>query len=192
MKIIKKNLYIPAFFTAFTLLFSVLMIDLRASVSDTSEEIRASISIFNLKPRPEKKRKISKNAKQSAPLNEPISEPASTDSNYMDLAFNINIQPPQIIGNLNKIYPEEARNEKAEAMVFVELFISKEGEVEKVTVLEVILNKEFPDDKKSAIVQKFSRAAKEIFQTARFTRPYVENENIPIRMEQTLEFKLNL
>ncbi|MDH5717906.1 MAG: energy transducer TonB [Spirochaetia bacterium] len=114
---------------------------------------------------------------------------SETDS-AVDLAYFPNVAPPKLVSKLKKIYPPEAKELNIEATVFVELTISSEGRVLNVEIIGIRLSKELPTEIYSGLAAKFSRAAVQMFKTARFSPPVIDGKKIPVKMEQPLKFKL--
>lgn len=113
-----------------------------------------------------------------------------SDDQTVDLAFYPNVAPPRLISRLNKRYPTEAKLLEIEATVYAELEISKEGRVTGIRVINVQLTKDLPAEKKSEIIQEFAKEVKRMLQAARFSPPVVNGQNVGIRLEQAIRFRL--
>ncbi|MBN1500851.1 MAG: hypothetical protein JW982_11875 [Spirochaetes bacterium] len=108
----------------------------------------------------------------------------------IDISFYPNIAQPKVIGKLKRIYPSEAMTDEIEATVNVELLISAEGKVLKVTILGIRLSKDLPPDRYASISESFIRDVKKILNGARFTPPIVNGHAVPIKMSYPFKFKL--
>ncbi len=91
---------------------------------------------------------------------------------------------------LKDIYPNLARELKAEALVFVDLVISKNGSVLKVFVRKVKLNKTFPPDVRLKLHNAFSRDAITILSDMQYSPFVIEGKKVPVRVTFSLQFKL--
>lgn len=114
----------------------------------------------------------------------------SDDANAVDLAFYSNIARPKLISRIKKRYPKIAREKDVEAIVIVQILIASTGKVKNVHILRIKLLKEFPPVIHSKIAKAFARDAVKMFTGVRFTPPIVNGKKAPVKMERSLEFRM--
>ena len=114
----------------------------------------------------------------------------SIEAKAVDLAFLTGVDTPRLVGGLQKIYPQMARRESLEAVVLVEVLINVDGSVVNVKVIGVRLSKILPPTAKKQMQDAFSSASVQMLMKARFTEPYVNGKNIPVKLEIPMDFEL--
>ena len=115
---------------------------------------------------------------------------ASIEAKAIDLSFMSGVDTPRLIGGLKKIYPPMARRVSLEAVVLVEVLINVDGSVVNVKVIGVKLSKTLPLLTKQQMQNAFSLASIQMLKKARFTEPYVNGKNIPVKLEIPMDFEL--
>lgn len=144
-------------------------------------------------PRRIVKKEISIEESEVATKNTNIIERAvgiSEDASAVDIAFFPNIAPPRPVGRLKKRYPKIAREMNIEAVINIELLISKDGKVRNVKILGIRLSKALPAELHSEIAGLFSKDAIKILLGTQFTPPIISGKRVPIKMEMPLRFRL--
>jgi outer membrane biosynthesis protein TonB len=114
----------------------------------------------------------------------------SDDSNAVDISFYPNVAPPRLVTSLPKYYPQLAKDNRIEAVVYVELLIGTNGIVRNVSILGISLSQALPPERHSAVARDFARDAIRTLQGAQFTPPVVNGSRVPIKMEMPLKFRL--
>ena len=83
-----------------------------------------------------------------------------------------------------------ARRENLEAVVLVEILINIDGSVVKVKIIGVKLSKALPSVMKQQMQAAFSKASVQMLMKSRFSKPYVNGKNIPVKLETPMDFEL--
>ena len=108
-----------------------------------------------------------------------------------DLSFMPGITPPRIVKSGPKKYPPLARKKGIEAVIYLEVLLYKNGKVAGVKILYVELNKQLPALIQKKIQRSFAIASLNFLKQSVFSPPIINGENMPIKMEVPLNFKLS-
>ncbi len=101
-----------------------------------------------------------------------------------------NVQAPRLLSHLPKKYPEMAKEANIEATLLLEIFINTDGTVGKVNILDTHLSRILPDLLNRKFKRLFQKATYETLHYAKYSRPYVNNRNVPIKFKTSLQFIL--
>ncbi len=154
-------------------------------IEEDAPDILDFVDVNVKRPRAKKSNQVDPNADF-----EPTSQVDSIEKEAVDISFFPGIRPPRLIGRLAKEYPAIAKRNEIEGVVFLEMIISREGRVKKVDIIGVKLNKVLPLQVKSQVSKLFAQYTQRILYKARYTRPFIQNKNVPIKMETSLRFSL--
>ena len=154
-------------------------------IEDDALDILDFVDVSIKRPKVKQNKEVDPNADF-----DPTSQVDNIEKEAVDISFFSGITPPRLIGRLIKEYPAIAKKNEIEGVVFLEMIISREGKVIKVDVIGVKLNKILPLQVKSQVSKLFAQATQRILYKARYTRPFIQNKNVPIKMETSLRFSL--
>ncbi len=195
-KLDDKHPYLISFIISLILCCVILFKSASYTEAVMSSEAVTQLEFISMEEIKSPKRKVSKEissessdqSEDSADVDRAVGTSEAEDA--VDISFYPNIAQPKVIGRLPRIYPSEAMNDEIEAIVNVELLISKEGKVLDVTILGTRLSKDLPPDLYASISASFIRDVKKILKGARFTPPVVNGRTVPIKMSYPFKFKL--
>ncbi|RME93269.1 MAG: energy transducer TonB [Candidatus Hydrogenedentota bacterium] len=188
-----RHPYEFSFFLSVLILLLILCVASQGPIKTTTTEIE-KLTFLDLKDVQLEKRVTRKEIQESEDQNAEVQEvekaKGSSDSQTVDLAFYPDVAPPRLVTRLEKIYPKSAKLLEVEATVYLQLDIDKDGNIIRMQVLNVVLDKELPPAQKQQVINDFIQDTKKMLQGARFTPPMVNGQNVPVTMEQMIRFEL--
>lgn len=192
----EKHTYLISFVLSFVAIGITLFYTPSMKLVEPSDALE-NIRVINIDKIAAPKRIVKKaiSTEKGEPTTEQTVERArgtSLEETAVDMAFFPNIAPPRLIGKLKRIYPKIAKEQSIEAILNTVILISADGKVLRVNVVAVRLSKSLPPEIYGIISAQFSNAAVKMLLGQRYTPPIVEGKRVPIKMEQRLNFKLDV
>lgn len=153
------------------------------------KKVNISRVVMPKKPTP---KTLSENGQPVAPQDQENTDnqDAQDIADAEDMSFHPGATAPHMAGFLRPDYPKSAKQLNVNAKVYVSIVINRDGKVIKVKVTRVVLSKQLPPGTETALKKSFGRSITRALSKVRFSRPYIQGKNIPIEMEQVVDYTL--